>query len=420
MPTFSVTDYMGGYQYNNAPSSGVGGLQFFPTAEGYVKNTLFKGENSYDYVYNYTDHLGNIRLSYGADPANPALLKKYEENNYYPFGMKHATYNNALRIIVPADPVELIPSGKKTSIIQIDPLKPITTISNNSYNYKYNGKEYQDELGLGWYDYQARNYDPALGRWMNIDPLAELSRRWSTYTYCYDNPTRFIDPDGMLPEDKKEEKKEEKRSEKEEKKELDRQQAITDEINSDFQDNLNSIFDWTESYTPKSNVRHTNYNKKSIKKNVSTKWNTKKLDKATYLALRALLVKNIQRGLGVPAGASDVVTAVDAGAGIAKGYVFKERYVNMATVEGNDWYGNIKTDLLSGEVTDVNYYGKSKTNTTLVSTANSYLQYGVYDSSDKLLFTFQNDKLSTDSPFLTLTQVLNSDSFPEQSTPKIK
>jgi RHS repeat-associated protein len=68
------------------------------------------------------------------------------------------------------------------------------------YKYKFNGKEYQDELGLGWYDYQARNYDPAIGRWMNIDPLAEMSRKYSLYTYCLDNPVIFVDPDGMLAE----------------------------------------------------------------------------------------------------------------------------------------------------------------------------------------------------------------------------
>lgn len=178
----AAIDYLDGFQYSN------GSLQFFPTSEGYVRATDVGGTIAYSYVYNYIDHLGNTRLSYARDLQNPNVLKILEENHYYPFGLKHTNYNSDL----------LVHREYRGALGIKDPETPQPFIPVLSNNYKYNGKEFQGELGLNFYDYGARNYDPALGRWMNIDPLAEMGRRYSPYAYAMDNPVYFIDPDGML------------------------------------------------------------------------------------------------------------------------------------------------------------------------------------------------------------------------------
>ena len=166
-----TTDYQSGYQYKS------GELQFFPHAEGYVNVVE---SNYFNYVYNYTDHLGNIRVSYGLEPGTN-VLKILEENHYYPFGLKHKNYNMDIR------------TYDRNNLGQI--ILPL--VGDMSYKYKYNGKEWQDELGLNFYDYGARNYDAALGRWMNIDPLAEKYYGINPYAYVFNNPLQLIDPDGM-------------------------------------------------------------------------------------------------------------------------------------------------------------------------------------------------------------------------------
>ncbi len=154
-----TTEYTGNYVYRNNE------LQYMSTPEGYATPE----GNSYRYVYQFKDHLDNVRLSYTKNAAGD--LEIIEENNYYPFGLKHRGYNSTVSSL-----------GNSTAQL-----------------LGFGGKEEQDELGLGWIDITARNYDPALGRWMNLDPLAEQMRRHSPYNYAFDNPIYFIDPDGMKP-----------------------------------------------------------------------------------------------------------------------------------------------------------------------------------------------------------------------------
>ena len=85
--TVSITDYLDGYQYNNNK------LQFFPHAEGYVKHILVGANDDisiFEYVYQYKDHLGNIRVNYAFSKGAIYIL---DEHHYYPFGLEHGKYN---------------------------------------------------------------------------------------------------------------------------------------------------------------------------------------------------------------------------------------------------------------------------------------------------------------------------------------
>ncbi len=129
--------------------------------------------------------------------ANPIVI---EENGYFLTYVSNET--NAASVV---DFDDLTVTHSKTPIVQVDDYYPFGLTFNSftrSYStpqrFKYNGFEFQTDWGV--YDYQARYYDPAIGRFLMVDPAADLMRRHSTYSYAYDNPIRFIDPDGMMPD----------------------------------------------------------------------------------------------------------------------------------------------------------------------------------------------------------------------------
>ncbi|MCH6202198.1 hypothetical protein MMU07_21655, partial [Aquiflexum sp. LQ15W] len=67
----------------------------------------------------------------------------------------------------------------------------------NKNRYLYNGKELIEDNGLQYYDYGARMYDPAIGRWGVVDPLAEIAPDKTPYHFVSNNPINRIDPDGL-------------------------------------------------------------------------------------------------------------------------------------------------------------------------------------------------------------------------------
>jgi RHS repeat-associated protein len=102
------------------------------------------------------------------------LAEVIQERYYYPFGMLERSGNPAL-------------AGEMSEL----------SYGTGSNRYLYNSKEIQNDFDLYWYDYGARFYDPELGRWHSVDPLASDFPSWTPYHYVHNNPILLVDPLGM-------------------------------------------------------------------------------------------------------------------------------------------------------------------------------------------------------------------------------
>ena len=183
----TTTKYINGFQYKN------GSLQFFPTAEGYVNVIVKDNTERLSYVYNYKDHLGNTRVSYAWDEVENKL-KTISENHYYPYGLQHKGYEGG-RIVGGIEEGEIsypkakgLPGNGGVEEVKLN------YSGNESYAYHYNGNEFQNDLGINWYDMNLRMYDPAIARWMVQDPVIHYNK--SPYNAFDNNPVYFADPSG--------------------------------------------------------------------------------------------------------------------------------------------------------------------------------------------------------------------------------
>ena len=161
-----TTYYVGNYVYEQ------GKLKRILTPEGYIETSPTGHMNTmgvWRYNYLLKDHLGNTRqrLRGGTLDENSTVLNTTSATiDYYPFGL------------------EITPEW--------------SSLPGTSTPYLYNGKEIDRMHGANWYDYGARMYDPVLGRWHTVDPLAEKYYHISSYVYVANNPVRYIDPDGRV------------------------------------------------------------------------------------------------------------------------------------------------------------------------------------------------------------------------------
>ena len=69
--------------------------------------------------------------------------------------------------------------------------------ADGKFKYGYNGKEWNDDFGLGWNDYGSRWYDPAIGRFPSVDPIIEKFPHATPYNYAENSPVSNIDLWGL-------------------------------------------------------------------------------------------------------------------------------------------------------------------------------------------------------------------------------
>jgi RHS repeat-associated protein len=130
----------------------------------FLSDTLKVEEDGYIEVYLVNETSENVWFDdFTVQSTTPIIV---QESHYYPFGseLTGLAYN----------------------------------YNNHTNREKFNGKELLDDLNLNLYDHGARLFDPTIGRWISVDPMADMREWISPYNFVQNNPILRIDPTGAL------------------------------------------------------------------------------------------------------------------------------------------------------------------------------------------------------------------------------
>ena len=121
------------------------------------------------YVYIYISNRSDQDVFFDNLSVNITTGNIIEENHYYPYGLKIAAI-----------------SSKKFGDI------PEGSLQNN---YQYQGSFSEMDADIGWNDFELRNYDPQIGRFVQQDPFGQFA---SGYLGMGNDPSNLVDPSGGI------------------------------------------------------------------------------------------------------------------------------------------------------------------------------------------------------------------------------
>jgi len=151
--------------------------------------------------------LGTYKIPYEPHPTDPNKQVQKEDFHKLILGRRYYELSNHLGNVLAVISDKKILNGTtfEADIVSANDYYPFgmtiesRSFSSEEYRFGFNGKENDKDFGEGHVDFGARIYDSRTTRWLSQDPLAYEMPAWSPYNFGYDNPIKFLDPDGRKP-----------------------------------------------------------------------------------------------------------------------------------------------------------------------------------------------------------------------------